>query len=1317
MNPKESGQGVTQKPRRRRRFIYSLVFILLFLLIVLVSAFLGFNYYGEQILKEHIRKKIGQSSHGLYSIDFRTLNLNILTGKLQIDSFELIPDTMLYKKLVETGNIRSALYRVSVASVVVDRIRFWHLFSERRVNFRQLLIEVPRFNIAAFPDTVKAKKNKWRVVYEDVYPLVSDVFKDFHIDSVKVKKGIFLSSFRQKTGKTVTGEYEFSATLRDVSVNPFSYFNKQRVFYSKDIELIIYNFDYALADSMYFLRAGELGFSLNRSYLFGKKLSLKPNFQSRELQKSHAGDFFQIDLPAFSIEGVNLFKAMMERKVDISEVNLEDLKVKIFRNHHDGLAVPLKKKKRNVKIDNLYSVIAKELHYIDVGSLKIGDASLDFFAHVPDRKPELSIGQVDLSFTNFRLDQGSGHDPERLFYSRQVELDLGNFALSLRDSIHTFRTGSVYISSQKSLIKVGTSMLTPDTGRNSQVLNGRQNTMFLFLPGLTFTGIDLKRLFNRRALTFDRLTIDAPDVQYTRYHISKNPDPRFQKPGDFFVEENEDFFYRLLKKYLWSIQAGEIAIQQGRFEYASGIGGNAVPVARALFTLTMYDFLVDSARGMNRQGYFYSSDFDLKLMAMSFASADSLKFFMADSIRIKTMDSIIEAHHLQILKRAGQSESENGQGGRHALTIGFSMDKLTLFGLNHRKWFLEKNLKANTVVADHPVLNLKSENPAGNRTREVKVDFNPAGDYIRSFDFRTFIVKKGRFAYNGLNDRRAAEFLLNDIDFSISNAWIRLPREGNDSGVIRFDSVSLSFLPFRAVLADSSYDLTVKKVTVHSYPATINIEGFSIHPMGQRHDSTSHSLFTADVPGITISGFYFDKAIFNHTWQVDRIEVENPSLMIKGKKNESPGEKQSFDPVSLIRIPPYMNSLRVDRCMIRNANLTLQNGEGSGENMTSVRDFTLEIDGFHYDSLARSGSGDTPLFFSRNVSLTVPGFSRISSDSMYRMSFKRFGLTTRPPEAWIDSAEIVPIYDRIQFSLKKGYQSDRMVVFLKRIGIGQPDYKHLLRNHEIVARSMTIEGLRLESYRDKRLPFDKFQYKLMPQATVSKIRFPLKFDTVQLKDGFAVYEEQTGETPGMVFFDGVNARITGFNTIKPEETENGKIAAIDLYGNGKLMGKSTLETSIRLFMNHPRDSFIVRGTIGLLELRDINPMLSRLMPVSVRSGISQGTEIWNIYANDSVARGSVDFRYSNLAINLQSNKTGFWDQAGEVLLTEIVNLLLPSANPGEGEKVRTGIVYFERDPGKGFINFIWKSVQSGIRSSVGFNTKIQREIRKKEKKK
>ena len=61
------------------------------------------------------------------------------------------------------------------------------------------------------------------------------------------------------------------------------------------------------------------------------------------------------------------------------------------------------------------------------------------------------------------------------------------------------------------------------------------------------------------------------------------------------------------------------------------------------------------------------------------------------------------------------------------------------------------------------------------------------------------------------------------------------------------------------------------------------------------------------------------------------------------------------------------------------------------------------------------------------------------------------------------------------------------------------------------------------------------------------------------------------------------------------------------------------------------------------------------------------------------------------------------------------DLVVNDNNPTRSGKMKTGTVYFTRDKEKGIINFVWKSALSGLKSTMGFNSKAQKALIREEK--
>jgi hypothetical protein len=274
------------------------------------------------------------------------------------------------------------------------------------------------------------------------------------------------------------------------------------------------------------------------------------------------------------------------------------------------------------------------------------------------------------------------------------------------------------------------------------------------------------------------------------------------------------------------------------------------------------------------------------------------------------------------------------------------------------------------------------------------------------------------------------------------------------------------------------------------------------------------------------------------------------------------------------------------------------------------------------------------------------------------------------------------------------------------------DFRKLLTDQAIHLQWLNIPDLIFEAYLDKRIPDHAGQKPPMPQQVLRKIPFLFSVDSVVLQNGRVVYEEQSGDEPGRLFFDRMRFTITGLNDLAKSRQDTVK-PAIDVKGNAWLMGKGRADARFRFFPDNPRDSFTLAANISMMDLKDLNPMMSRLIPVSIHTGSLNSVSIKDFNANDSLATGEIDFLYQNLAVKLHPVKPGTWHRIEQGLLTELVNLLIPSSNPNSDGKIKTGVIYYKRDLSRGFFNFVWKSILSGIKSSVGVETKEQKKIRKK----
>ena len=262
---------------------------------------------------------------------------------------------------------------------------------------------------------------------------------------------------------------------------------------------------------------------------------------------------------------------------------------------------------------------------------------------------------------------------------------------------------------------------------------------------------------------------------------------------------------------------------------------------------------------------------------------------------------------------------------------------------------------------------------------------------------------------------------------------------------------------------------------------------------------------------------------------------------------------------------------------------------------------------------------------------------------------------------------------------------------------------------------LEVSDLVVDDYRDKRIPRKPGFKPPMPQDGLRKLKAYLKIDTVVLKNGKATYSEQTGKESGTLYFDKMNATLTGL-TNDSVLLHSGLVSV--LKGTAYLMGKGQMDLEVKFRFGDKRNGFSFSGYVGPMDLREVNPMLTKLLPAEIVSGSITHISIPWVTANDDVSKGKLTFCYTGLKLKLNNEKETTWGSIKTGVIGWVANdFVVNYENPAKSGKTKSGLIYFNRDKEKGIINFIWKSVLSGLKSQMGFNSTEQKEMKKAEKKK
>jgi len=289
---------------------------------------------------------------------------------------------------------------------------------------------------------------------------------------------------------------------------------------------------------------------------------------------------------------------------------------------------------------------------------------------------------------------------------------------------------------------------------------------------------------------------------------------------------------------------------------------------------------------------------------------------------------------------------------------------------------------------------------------------------------------------------------------------------------------------------------------------------------------------------------------------------------------------------------------------------------------------------------------------------------------------------------------MVPRWPENEFAIRKGFQTDRIAFHIEKLkaywkgeNITIPDSVP----HRVVLRNPGFEV-----FRDRRIhrkPGPR-KPKLLPYQLLRKIPFSIHIPEIHIENGEINYAEhqQGAPRPGRLFFSRFSASISGFQAgpVKP-----GSPHPVKMEFSCRFQGQVPFSGTFDMHTGKPEFRF--SGKLGAMELPGLNSLLIPMAFLRIAHGKMDGAQ-WNLEGNDHHLTGWMKARYQKLRFTLLKHQKSLQKRG---LATFLVNLLIFRNNPEPGEPMRTARIHLERNPLRGFFNWVWRGLLEGLKRSAG----------------
>jgi hypothetical protein len=439
-----------------------------------------------------------------------------------------------------------------------------------------------------------------------------------------------------------------------------------------------------------------------------------------------------------------------------------------------------------------------------------------------------------------------------------------------------------------------------------------------------------------------------------------------------------------------------------------------------------------------------------------------------------------------------------------------------------------------------------------------------------------------------------------------------------------------------------------------------------------------------ETEAIRFKGIKRIKAIFKNDINIKEVIISNSRITGKIPPN------QKTNPPILLPLDIKIGSVLFDK-------IDLSLGISSTAGYHSIKDGVLKL----YNLKAKKQDTLSTKIL-KQFDFRAKELVSVSPDSMYSYKTNNISISCGTNTLVADSIFILPNYADYEFSSRQKFQKSRIEVRFSNISFHDFNDTDFFRSKSLISSYIEIGKMEMKVFRDKRKEFQHIN-KIEFQDMIYNYPGIIRIDSIYLLNGNITYAERVEKAAeqGRISFNEIHAKIYKINNDTIYKT---KLAFLELKCDALLMGNSKITILLKGRIFDKNNEFSLNGTLSGVERNGLNQILEKIAFIYVKSGNLDKMN-FSFIANSTKATGKMTLLYHGLNIEVKNKKTDKTTAIRERLLTFFVNKKVLDSNPIRGEVVREGIIDYNRDPERYLFGYCFRSILSGIKSSVVKTTK------------
>lgn len=508
------------------------------------------------------------------------------------------------------------------------------------------------------------------------------------------------------------------------------------------------------------------------------------------------------------------------------------------------------------------------------------------------------------------------------------------------------------------------------------------------------------------------------------------------------------------------------------------------------------------------------------------------------------------------------------------------------------------------------------------------------------------------------------------------------------------------------------YDYDYGQVKIEFLSGNVEVTDLHLIPRSQFLDSLKRAgvrkreVVEVKLELFQLKGLKSWKFLISNELEISEISLDNPGIKLYFNQKVDSAQRDTNRQKNVLAVDvlePVFKYAKLSTFEIRNAVLRSYEVDTDTQLLMTIDTTNFSVHGIYTDPKLLSGK-EILSFEHNHIDL-----KRVSvlSYKNYRYEIGHIWNAFDSSQLHLEKLRLSPLKNRYDFMKDRAYQTDWFDLEVAEIILHSFSYEAFQQRREIKAKRLLVDGVDLELYRDKRMPEAPAKYKALPSRIIRELPVSVAVDEIKVSNSRIEYQEweQKAEAPIQVEFSDLELNVMNFTTLDQGLNEDDTIT-IDF--KTRFMNDALFEMQMKLPVLREDDLFLMEGEITGLQLASLNPILKNSLFIEFVEGRLDFMK-FRMKANDLRADGILDWQYSGMKhLHVLRNKTEMDDRRRKGkdrkhvkrFLSLLANSYAPENYGPDSKNYWSGVISYERNREKFIFNYLVKSLQTGIITSL-----------------